>query len=203
MDTWKFQRIAVYLFSTKQKNSGTREVPVVPGRGRMGPDLSQQWPERLQMEAGANPSSAASRGLFDVCGVFPLMLTSGPAPGGPRPDHPLLPRPPAQELHKVKVLGASSSSLVCGQSKPRLFPRASASHTARPPPLGGKGRTWPRGAVDSGSVFLPRKPWSASGHPRAVWESHTGEGVSARVTEVAAGASLLGPMLPLGLGSLT
>lgn len=98
MEKWKFLKTAVYLFSTKQKNSEGRSHPWSLDVGTGGsPTCLNNGESGSRWEMGASPSSAASQGLFDLCGTRPLMLTSWDQTRSPPP----LPRLPAQELSKV------------------------------------------------------------------------------------------------------
>lgn len=187
MEGWKFQRNVVYLFRYQTKEF--RDP-----RSHGGPWTDGLRPVVTMTRAAPDESwgPALPRRVHGVC-ALPLDVDLWAGLPGPRPDHPPLPHPAAQELRKVKVLGASSFPLVCSQSKPR---RSSActppSHTAWPPPLGGKERTWLGGAVYAGVCSLPQKPWSASPRGptrRLVGKSHGRRGVSR------------GLPLPLGFGS--
>ncbi|XP_059009011.1 carbonic anhydrase 5A, mitochondrial isoform X2 [Mustela lutreola] len=103
-----------------------------------------------------------------------------------------------QELPEVKVPGAALPRWCAARVNRGCLPHAPASPTAWPPPLGGKGRTWPQGAVDSGVCSPSTEALGRVWSPTAVWESRTGEGVSARVTGGTVWASLLGLTLDVG-----
>ena len=77
MEKWKFLKTAVYLFSTKQKNSEGRSHPWSLDVGTGGsPTCVNNGESGSGWEMGASPSSAFSQGPFDLCGALPLTVTS-------------------------------------------------------------------------------------------------------------------------------